>query len=266
MTEERGRASQLDMGVPHIARVYDHWLGGKDNYAADREVAEAIRAANPSVTENVRANRGFLRRAVRFLTAEEGIRQFLDIGTGLPSANNTHEVAQGIAPETRVVYVDNDPIVLVHAHALLTSSAEGRTAYLDADARDTQKILETAGAVLDFTRPVGVMMVGLMHCIPDEDDPAGLVRSVMDAVPEGSLLALSQPAVDIHAKAMSQVSSLMNQLMPKRITYRTQEQVTAFFDGLELLEPGVVPASLWRPDPDETPAPRSVWAGVARKS
>ena len=255
----------LDTGVPHIARVYDYWLGGKDNFAADREVAELIIAAGNVVTENVRANRAFLGRAVRFLAAEAGIRQFLDIGTGLPSADNTHEVAQRIAPESRIVYVDNDPIVLAHARALLTSSPEGVTAYIHADARDTGRVLAEASKTLDLSRPVGVIMLGLMHCIPDEDDPAGLVGEVMAAVPSGSYLALSQPASDIYVEVMARHAEIMRELMPQKITYRPHEQVAHFLDGLELLEPGLVSAPHWRPLPDADPTVRSVWAGIGRK-
>jgi hypothetical protein len=257
---------RLDTGVPHIARVYDYWLGGKDNYAVDREVAERIIATGNPVTHNARANRAFLGRAVRHLTAEVGIRQFLDLGTGLPSADNTHEVAQRIAPESRIVYTDNDPIVLVHARALLTGSALGSTTYIHADVRDIERILDEARQTLDFSRPVGVIMAGLMHCVPDEDDPAGIVAKVLAAVPSGSHLALSQPAADINANGMARAASVMDQLMPVKITYRTQDQVTRFFDGTELLEPGLVPASLWRPDPGADTTPRSVWAGVGRKA
>ena len=258
-------STRLDTGVPHIARVYDYWLGGKDNFAADREVAELIMAAGNVVTENVRANRAFLGRAVHFLAAEVGIRQFLDIGTGLPSADNTHEVAQRVAPESRIVYVDNDPIVLSHARALLTSHPDGVTAYIHADARDTGRVLAEAEKTLDFSRPVGVIMLGLMHCIPDEDDPAGLVAQVMAALPSGSHLALSQPASDIYVEVMAKHAKVMRELMPQKITYRPHEQVARFLDGLELLEPGLVSAPHWRPAPDADPTVRSVWAGVARK-
>jgi hypothetical protein len=245
---------ELNVQEPHIARVYDYWLGGKDNFAADRAVAEQVIATGNPVTENVRASE------------EAGIRQFLDIGTGLPSANNTHEVAQRAAPHSRVVYVDNDPIVLVHARALLASDPQGVTAYVHADARNTGLILQEAALTLDFSRPIGVMMVGLMHCIPDEDDPAGLVATVMGAVPSGSYLTLSQPAIDINGQKMSGTAAVMNKLMPQRITYRTHDQVARFFAGLELVEPGLVSAPHWRPDPGADPTPRSVWAGMGRKA
>jgi hypothetical protein len=257
---------ELNVHEPHIARVYDYWLGGKDNFAADRDVAEQVIATGNPVTENVRANRAFLGRAVRYLAEEAGIRQFLDIGTGLPSANNTHEVAQRIAPSSRIVYVDNDPIVLVHARALLASHPDGATSYVHADARDTERILEQAVETLDFSQPVGLMMVGLMHCIPDADDPEGLVNTFLDAVPSGSYLTLSQPAADINTKMMSGTAAIMNRLMPQKLTYRTQEQVARFFAGVELVEPGLVSAAHWRPEPGADPTPRSVWAGMGRKA
>ena len=255
----------LDTGVPHIARVYDYWLGGKDNFAADREVGDQVLATGNAVTENVRANRAFLGRAVRYLAAEAGVRQFLDIGTGLPSVDSTHEVAQRIAPASRIAYVDNDPIVLAHARALLTSHPDGATCYIHADARDTATVLAEAARVLDFDRPVAVMMVGLLHCIPDEDDPAGLVATVLDAVPPGSYLTVSQPAADIHTEVMASTAAVMRALMPQKITYRTREQVARFLDGVELLEPGLVSAPHWRPAPGADPTPRSVWAGMGRK-
>ena len=256
---------RLDTDVPHIARVYDYWLGGKDNYAADREVAEKVIATGNQVTHNVRANRAFLGRAVHHLAAEAGVRQFLDLGTGLPSADNTHEVAQRVAPESRIVYTDNDPIVLVHARALLTGSSLGVTTYIHGDVRDTDRILAEARQTLDFTRPVAVVMAGLMHCIPDEDDPAGLVAKVLASIPSGSYLALSQPAADINASGMARAGVVMDQLMPVKITYRTREQVARFFDGTELLDPGLVSAPQWRPAPGADTTPRSVWAGVGRK-
>ena len=265
--EPTGRApGRLDTGVPHIARVYDYWLGGKDNYAVDREVAERIIATGNPVIANARANRAFLGRAVRHLAADEGIRQFLDLGTGLPSSDNTHEVAQRIAPQARVVYTDNDPIVLAHARALLTGSEAGSTTYIHADVRDIDQILEQARLTLDFDRPVAVIMAGLLHCIPDEDDPAGLVATALASLAPGSYLALSQPAADINANGMARAAGVMDQLMPVKITYRTQEQVERFFKGTELLDPGLVSAPLWRPEPGADTSPRSIWAGVGRKA
>ena len=191
----------FDTSVPHIARVYNYWLGGKDHFAADRELAERFIAADPEVIAAVRANRAFLGRAVHFLAAKARIRQFLDIGTGIPTANNTHEVAQRAAPDSRVVYVDNDPIVLAHARALLTSDPDGATDYIDADLRNTGAILAQAARTLDFGRPVAVMLVGILQCIPDEDDPRAIVAALMDGVPPGSYLAISHPAADVHAEA-----------------------------------------------------------------
>jgi hypothetical protein len=255
----------FDTGVAHIARVYDYWLGGKDNFAADRKLAEQFMAADPAVIAGVRSNRAFLGRAVHFLAAEAGIRQFLDIGTGIPTSNNTHEVAQNAAPASRVVYVDNDPIVLLHARALLTSDPRGATAYVEADARDTGLIVREAAATLDLSRPVALMLVGLLHCIPDGDDPRGLVAVLMDALPAGSYLVISHPASDIHAEAMAEGATLMNRSMAGKITFRPHAEVLGFFDGLELVEPGLVSTTQWRPGPGADIRPLPGWAGVARK-
>jgi len=256
----------LDTRVAHIARVYDYWLGGKDNFAVDRQVADMMREDSPEVVEGVRGNRAFLARSVRHLAGECGIRQFLDIGTGLPAADNTHEVAQAVAPESRVVYVDNDPIVLTHARALLTSTTgDGATAYLDADLRDTGHILKQAAATLDLTRPVAVMLIAVLHCIPDEDDPAGVVTRLMEAVAPGSYLALSHPAIDIHT-GVRKAAPRMNKLMQTRLTFRTHGQVAHLFDGLELVEPGVVRVPEWRPESEAgRDNPAAVWGGLARK-
>ncbi len=196
----------IDTTVAHSARVHDYWLGGKDNFAADREAGDAVMEAYPGIVMSVRANRAFLARAVRFLAAEAGIRQFLDIGTGIPTANNTHEVAQSAASDCRVVYVDYDPVVLTHARALLTSSTPGAIDYIDADLRDPQTILGHAAHTLDFSRPVAVMLIAIMHLIVDEDDPYGLVGQLLDAVPSGSYLALSQVASDIQAEQMAEAA------------------------------------------------------------
>jgi hypothetical protein len=261
--ELRDDHPKIDTSVPHIARVYDYWLGGKDNFAVDRELAERFIQADPMAVAGVRSNRAFLGRAVHYLAAEAGIRQFLDIGTGIPSANNTHEVAQRAAPSTRVVYVDNDPIVLVHARALLTSHPDGATDYLEADLRDTDAILTEAGRTLDFAKPVAVLLVGVLHCIPDSDDPARIVRRLVAAVPPGSYLAISHPASDIHAEAMARGSAMMNRAMAGSITFRAREQVAGFFDGLALVEPGLVPTTQWRPEPGADTKPLPGWVGVA---
>jgi len=255
----------FDTSVPHIARVYNYWLGGKDHFAADRELAEKFIAADPKVIAGVRANRAFLGRAVHFLAAEAGIRQFLDIGTGIPTASNTHEVAQRAAPDSRVVYVDNDPIVLTHARALLTSDPAGATDYIDADLRNTGTILAQAARMLDFSRPVAVMLVGILQCIPDEDDPPGIVAALMDAVPPGSYLAVSHPAADVYAQARAG-AALLTEGLSSPIIFRTRAAVARFFDGLELVEPGLVSISQWRSGAGADASPLANWAGVARKT
>ncbi|MFA1548255.1 SAM-dependent methyltransferase [Actinomadura chokoriensis] len=260
------KLSRVDTNIPHPARVYDVWLGGKDNFAADRAAAEAGLQAFPSTVKSVRANRAFLARTVEYLVAEAGIRQFLDIGTGLPSANNTHEVAQAIAPESRVAYVDNDPIVLVHAEALLKSNAAGATDYIDADLRDPATILREASRTLDFTRPVAVMLVAVLHFIPDGADPYKIAETLMSAVPPGSYLVVSHTARDIFPDEMAAFERAMNANSAEQVTLRDREQVTGFFRGLELVEPGVVQVPHWRPRSDlEASAPAALWGGVARK-
>ena len=256
---------KLDTSVAHSARVYDYWLGGKDNFAADREAGDRVIAIRPAIRSDVRENRAFLRRAVRFLAADAGIRQFLDIGTGLPSAGNTHEVAQDIASESRVVYVDNDPLVLAHARALLTGTP-GTTAYLSADLREPRKILRDATDALDFSQPVAVMLVAVLHHITDAEDPAGIIQTLMAAVPPGSYLVISHPAADVQTEAVAQVAVQYNQHVATGQTRRTREQVTGFFDGLEVLPPGVVQTPQWRPEVPPSGSPVPMWAGVARKS
>lgn len=259
---------QVDTSVAHVARVYNYWLGGRDNFAADREAGDAAIEAYPDMYSSVRANRAYLKRAVRYLAAEVGIRQFLDIGTGLPSADNTHEVAQSIAPESRIVYVDNDPIVLAHARALLTSTPQGATGYLDADACDTGKILTAARELLDFEQPVAVMLIAILQLIGDENDPYNLVAQLMRAVPAGSFLVISHVPSDMQRQAtgVAQAASVLSGLMTQRVTPRSHAQVSRFFDGLELIEPGVVPIQQWRPDSDaEASARAGMWGGVGRK-
>lgn len=261
------RLSRFDTGSPHPARVYDVWLGGKDNFAADRMAAEAGIEAFPFTVKSVRANRAFLARAVEYLTAEAGIRQFLDIGTGLPSASNTHEVAQAIAPEARVVYVDNDPIVLAHARALLTSTSPGVTNYVDADLRDPATILQQAARTLDFSEPVAIMLVAVLHFIPDQAGPRQIVDTLTKAVPPGSYLTISHTSSDIFPEEMAAFAQAMNKNAPGTVTLRDQAQVTEFFSGLDLVEPGVVPVSKWRPrSEEEAAAPAVLWGGIARKA
>jgi trans-aconitate methyltransferase len=254
--------------VPNPARVYDALLGGKDNYATDRAVADKLAAAKPALRPNVRANRAYLGRVVRYLAAEAGIRQFLDLGTGLPNLDNTHEVAQRAAPESRIVYVDNDPVVLAHARALLVSSThEGATDYLQADIRDPAAILEQAAATLDFSQPVAVMLLGVLYMIPDSDLPYGTVGAYMSPLVPGSYLAISHPASDVDAEAAAQAAREYDNSLPTTQTNRNRAQVTKFFDGLELLPPGVVQLDKWRPGPDdEDPGIEiSSWAGLGLK-
>ncbi|HST84804.1 MAG TPA: SAM-dependent methyltransferase [Kineosporiaceae bacterium] len=233
--------------VPHSARVYNYWLGGKDNYEVDRKQGDKVAQAFPSIRTAVQENRGFLRRAVRSLTQDLGIRQFLDIGTGLPSADNTHEVAQAVASDCRVVYVDNDPLVLVHARALLTSSSDvGVTDYLDADVRDSGKILEQAARTLDFTQPVALMLVAIMHFISDEDKPYDIVAGLVDALPSGSYIAMSHATGDFLSDQL--IAEAAGREVP--VYLRSRAQFEQFFHGLELVEPGIVSTSEWRPEID----------------
>jgi hypothetical protein len=259
-------AVRLDTGVPHIARVYDYCLGGKDNFAADREAADEFVKIMPSILPAVRECRKFLVRAVSFLAGECGVRQFLDIGTGLPTANNTHEVAQQVEPSCRIVYVDNDPIVLVHARALLTSHREGKTAYIDADLRNVDTIIDLAARTLDFSQPIALMLVGVLHCIPDDGDPYGIVTRLLAALPSGSYLVLGHPASDVETAAASRATSGLNAKLAEPVTFRPRDQVDRFLDGLDVLPPGLVQYQQWRPDEDEPyDGQTSAWSAVARK-
>ncbi|GIJ44503.1 hypothetical protein Val02_13890 [Virgisporangium aliadipatigenens] len=260
---------RIDTSVAHPARRYDYWLGGKDNFQADRDSGDQIAKLYPGIRTAAVENRRFLRRAVTYLTREAGIRQFLDIGTGIPTADNTHEVAQRIAPDARIVYVDNDPIVLAHARALLRSSKEGRTAYLDADLRDPDRILADADLrdTLDLTRPVGLMLIAVLHFVTDEEEPYAIVRRLLDALPPGSHLALSHGTLDFippEVKAAAAASGMRSDMYG-----RTRDEVARFLDGLEIVEPGIVAVPEWRGE--EEPAPRpapgevSVYGAVARK-
>ena len=266
VTATHGESAPFDTSVAHVARVYNYWLGGKDYFAADRAAGEQAIKAFPDIVLSARANRAFLARAVRFLAGEAGIRQFLDIGTGIPSANNTHEVAQSVAPDARIVYVDNDPIVLTHARALLTSDPVGATDYIDADLREPEQILAGAAQVLDYGRPVAVMLMAILQHLHTEDDPYKVVAALMAAMPPGSYLALSHPAKDINAEAMAKMAETLNKMMAEKVTFRDRPEVARFFEGLELVEPGMVQASKWRPATDaEAASPAALWAGVARK-
>jgi S-adenosyl methyltransferase len=261
-----GEPTEIDTSVAHPARVYDYWLGGKDNFTADREAGDRVLAATPGLRERVRANRAFLVRAVRYLAAEAGIRQFLDIGTGIPSANNTHEVAQQTAPDSRIVYVDNDPIVLTHARALLAGGPMGSIQYIDGDVRDVASITRAATRTLDFTQPTALMLLGILHLIQDAEGPYEIVARLMDALPSGSYLAISHPASDIHP-GQAEAQRRYNERVSTPQTLRTRAEVSRFFEGLDLVPPGLVYVHAWRPGPDDIVPPDGVsaYGGVARK-
>ena len=257
----------FDTSRAHQARVYDYLLGGKDNFAADRAAVDAWLEVDPELPFTVRSNRAFLGRVVRYLAAEAGIRQFLDIGTGIPTAGNTHQVAQAIAPETRVVYVDYDPIVLAHARALLVSSESGATEYIDADVRDTGKILDQASRLLDFTQPVAITMLSLLHAVPDADKPHDIIATLLAAVPSGSYLAISHAGSDLlDAAKHDSLMGVADRMIQNKITYRSREQLAAFFDGTDLVEPGLARVEEWRPDTGTATTERStLWGVVGRK-
>ncbi len=259
----------VDIGSdrPHSARIWNYWLGGKDNYPADRDAGDMVEQLIPGIVDSARADRAFLGRCVHHLVAEAGIRQFLDIGTGLPTVDNTHEVAQRLAPECRIVYVDNDPLVLAHARALLVGTPEGATEYIDADLRDPGHILRIAAGTLDFTRPVALMLLGILHHIVDDDEVEQIVRELVDAVPSGSYLVVAHATAEVHGDAMHEAMRRFMERGGTPIVARGREHMARFFDGLELLEPGVVSCSRWRPEhgPWKEPAEVSQFCGVARK-
>ena len=255
----------LDTSVPHSARRYNYWLGGKDNFAADRESGDQIAAVFPTIRTMARENRGFLRRATRYLTAEAGVRQYLDSGTGLPTADHTHEVAQAIAPESRIVYVDNDPLVMVHARALLTSTPEGATTYLEADLLDPERILDhpDVRATLDFDAPVGLMLVAVLHFLADDTEARGVVTRLLDALPSGSYLVASNATMDFpSATADGGGYTAMLTSGKADVWPRDRERFGAFFDGLELVEPGITCVSDWRAEDEEQPRPDPADVGV----
>jgi hypothetical protein len=260
--------TEINTSVASPARIYDYWLGGKDNFPADQQAAEQVIEVFPGIIPGVRANRAFLGRAVRYLAGEAGIRQFLDIGTGLPTKNNTHEVAQSVAPESRIVYVDNDPIVLVHARALLDSTPQGATDYIEADLREPGKILQGAAATLDFTKPVAITLLMILMLVQDDEDPYGIVGRLLEAVPSGSYLVISHPAGDVDAGEIAEAYERLNERMgATQGTLRSHGEVARFFDGLEMVEPGLVQLHRWRPDPGDPGLDRDVpaYAGVGRK-
>ncbi|MEU0738940.1 SAM-dependent methyltransferase [Streptomyces sp. NPDC006134] len=261
-----GGTARPNTGVAHNARVWNYWIGGKDHYEVDRRVGEHVAGMFPVIREVARADRLFLGRSVHHLAAERGIRQFLDIGTGLPTADNTHEIAQRVAPESRIVYADNDPIVLAHAHALLTGTREGATDYVDADVHDPDALLERAARTLDFGRPVAVMMLGILNFVLDTGKARDIARRVMAAVPSGSCLALTHPTFDAELGGEGQIPAMefWNENATPPITARSRADIAAFFEGLELLEPGLVSCSQWRAGPG-SPAPVPQFGAVAVK-
>ncbi|GAA0663008.1 SAM-dependent methyltransferase [Kitasatospora atroaurantiaca] len=259
---------EIDTTVAHSARMYDYWLGGKTHFPPDRALGEAFERAIPSIRTMAQENRRFLGRAVRHLVREAGIRQFLDIGTGIPTGGNTHEIAQAEAPGSRVVYVDNDPIVLAHARALMVSGDQGKTSYIHADLREPEKILDHPSLVgtLDLTQPVGLMLVAILMLLGDEDDPKSKVATLLDALPSGSHVVVTHPSADFNPEAMGAVVTAAKQghmtLVP-----RSRDEVAAFFGDWELIEPGVAPVMAWHPEgaPPADPEAAYYWAGIARK-
>jgi hypothetical protein len=257
----------INANVPHSARIYDYWLGGKDNFAVDRAVGEAMIQAIPGMRSMAAENRRFVHRAARHLVAEQGIRQFLDVGTGIPTRPNLHEVAQQIAPESRVVYVDNDPVVLVHARALMISSTEGRSEYISADIRDPRSILDdpVCGETLDLTRPVGLTLIAILMLLADADDPWAVVAALRDAMPSGSCLAITHPTADFAPDRVTQAVAAATDA-GMTLVARSRDEVQRFFGDWEMLEPGLVPVPAWRPDaPVDKPESTYYWGGVARK-
>jgi hypothetical protein len=268
MTTPDRAGPHIDTSVSHSARIWNYWLGGKDNYAIDRQVGDQIAEMYPYIVDQARHDRAFLGRAVRYLVGEAGIRQFLDIGTGLPTVDNTHEVAQGIAPESRIVYVDNDPLVLTHARALLTTTPQGATDYLDADIHHPEQIITQAARTLDFTRPVAIMLLGILHFIHDDDHARAIVTTLMDAAPPGSYLAIAHTTSEVHGEITEEATRHWNQFGKPTMLLRSREQIARLFDGMELLEPGVVSCSRWRVEaiPFGLPDEVEQFCGLARKA
>ncbi|NEB74653.1 SAM-dependent methyltransferase [Streptomyces sp. SID14478] len=258
----------IDVTVPHSPRIWNYWLGGKDNYEVDRAVGDQFVEIYPDIVPIARHSRGFLSRAVTHLAGEMGIRQFLDIGTGLPTLDNTHEVAQRTAPDAHIVYVDNDPMVLTHARALLTSSPQGATHYIDSDLRDPQRIVERASELLDFERPIAVILLNILGHVEDTDEAVSIVRSLVDALPTGSYLVTADGTNVITGAAFERAISIWNEVGRPTYHLRSPEQIAHFHEGLELLEPGVVSCSRWRPqkNPFGEPALVDEFCAVGRKS
>ncbi|CAL9483686.1 SAM-dependent methyltransferase [Streptomyces sp. XY006] len=266
MPDGRSRV-RIDTSKPHSARFWNYFVGGKDNYEVDREIGDQIKTIFPGLVDVAVTSRRFLGRAVRYLAVEQGVRQFLDVGTGLPTADNTHEVAQRVAPDARIVYVDNDPIVLAHAHALLTSTPEGRTAYLDADLYDPEAVLKAAAGTLDLSRPVGLMILNTLGHVADYEQARALVRQLMAGLPAGSHLVISDSTAT--SEGMIAASEAYNASGAVPYHVRPVAEIAGFFEGLELVEPGVVRVPEWRPDPADAGAGDAgavdAYCGVGRK-
>ncbi|MEV7286246.1 SAM-dependent methyltransferase [Streptomyces sp. NPDC093252] len=256
--------ARIDTTKPHSARFWNYFVGGKDNYEVDREIGDHIKEIFPGLVDVAVTSRQFLGRAVRYLAVEQGIRQFLDIGTGLPTADNTHEVAQRVAPDSRIVYVDNDPIVLTHANALLTSTPEGRTAYLDADLYDPEAVLETAAGTLDFDRPIALIILNTLGHVADHGQARALVQRLMAGLPSGSYLVISDSTAT--SEGMIAASDAYNASGAVPYYVRGVEEIGAFFDGLELVEPGVAQVTRWRPDGEASDVAVDAYGAVGRKS
>ncbi|MFI1028785.1 SAM-dependent methyltransferase [Streptomyces sp. NPDC020951] len=255
----------IDTSVPHSARIWNYWLGGKDNYPVDEQAGDAYTDVFPGIVTIARSSRAFLRRNITHLVSEAGIRQFLDVGTGLPTADNTHEVAQRLAPESRIVYVDNDPLVLAHARALLTSTAEGATAYVDADVLDPERILAAAAETLDFSRPTALILSNILGHVADYDQALAIVTRLMAELPSGSYLSVNDGSRGIDP-VFEQAQDAYNESGAVPYNLRSVDEITAYFKGLELLAPGVVSVPLWRPEA-ASPAPTVIGehGGLARK-
>ncbi|MFD0851086.1 SAM-dependent methyltransferase [Actinomadura adrarensis] len=267
MTDETHPKDRLRPDVPHTARIWNYWLGGKDHFEVDRQVGDKVLEIFPVVAELVRADRQFLGRVVRLLAAEAGVRQFLDIGTGLPTHDNTHEVAQRVAPEARIVYVDNDPLVLVHARALLTSTPQGATKYVEADLREPDTILDAAAQILDFAQPVAIMLLGIMHFVQDDDELQAIIDRLVAAIPSGSYIAVANTTTAVNGDLTAEAVRVWNLDAQPKLKLRSPERIADFFRDLEVIEPGWVSCSRWRPDPSPHGLPNEVdqWAGLVRK-
>jgi hypothetical protein len=261
--------SAIDSSVPHSARVWNYWLGGKDNFQVDRQVGDHFEQLYPDISVVAGSSRAFLKRAVTFLAGEAGIRQFLDIGTGIPTAENTHQVAQAVAPESRIVYVDNDPMVLAHARALLIGTTEGATEYIDADLRNPAAIIEAAGGTtLDLSQPVGLILMNILGHVPDLDEAVSIVAALLGALPSGSYLVTADGTNVIDGPAFEEAIAIWNANAPLSYHLRHPDQLALFLAGLDVLEPGLVPCALWRPSPEDGPELRlevDEYGAVARK-